>query len=113
MNTSECVNVEQNECVASTSSVDVDSVVQVVVDSVSDCADINVASDSVTVIVAATTCNTPSKGTGRGFHTSWQFDRPWLTYNPRLKTMFCSFCQEAGLDNAFTRGCSELKVDNV
>lgn len=82
-----------------------------------------VQSDAVqsdAVVCDSTECDTdtvsvvsspiPSKGTGtRGFLSVWQHGRPWLTYNARLRRMFCKICTEAGFENAFTRGCAELK----
>jgi len=55
----------------------------------------------------------PKGSKGRDFQTLWQESRPWLTYNPVLRNMFCKTCAEAGVVNAFTRGCGELKLDAV
>ena len=49
----------------------------------------------------------------RKFRDNWKHNRPWLTYNPQTRNMYCSVCQLANVTNSFTTGCDILKKENV
>ncbi|KAG1673887.1 Zinc finger protein 862 [Nymphon striatum] len=56
---------------------------------------------------------TPKCTSNRKFRDDWKHNRPWLTYNPQTRNMYCSVCQSADVTNSFTTGCDILKKENV
>ncbi|KAK7460343.1 hypothetical protein BaRGS_00038901 [Batillaria attramentaria] len=54
--------------------------------------------------------NESTKPPARQLVSSWFKVFPWLVYNEKTRTMFCSECMEDGVaKNSFTRGCGNLR----
>ncbi|KAJ8303660.1 hypothetical protein KUTeg_018770 [Tegillarca granosa] len=49
----------------------------------------------------------------RSFKETWKFNRPWLRYDAKSKSMFCDICINAQVCNTFTIGCTILKKESV
>ncbi|XP_053382594.1 zinc finger MYM-type protein 6-like [Mercenaria mercenaria] len=49
----------------------------------------------------------------RKFREDWKLNRPWLSYNPQSRSMYCSVCSSANVTNSFTTGCDIMKKENV
>ncbi|KAJ8300648.1 hypothetical protein KUTeg_022167 [Tegillarca granosa] len=44
---------------------------------------------------------------------TWKFNRPWLRYDPRSKSITCDIYINAQVCNTFTVGCTKLKKESV
>ncbi|KAK7492121.1 hypothetical protein BaRGS_00016595, partial [Batillaria attramentaria] len=54
--------------------------------------------------------NKSTKPPARQLVSSWFKVFPWLVYNEKTRTMFCSVCMKDGVaKNSFTRGCGNLR----
>ena len=69
--------------------------------------------DEVTETKSDTLSQRPKSACSRKFRDDWTHNRPWLTYNPQTRNMYCSVCLSANVTNSFTSGCDIMKKESV